>query len=516
MFDTNAAGSIAIVEYHRSLADPLTADISTKTAVITIPHPTFTNHHGGSLAFGPDGYLYISTGDGGSANDPRHNAQNKNSLLGKILRIDVDGDNFPTDPARNYAIPASNPFVGTAGADEIWAYGLRNPWRMTFDSATGDLWLGNVGQGAREEIDTIAAGSAGGQNFGWRTLEGTRQNFPGSTAGMTPPVYEYSHSIGTSVTGGYVYRGPSPGLQGDYLFADFVSGRIFAYLPGLDEAIDITDRIESAVGDLQLISSFGLDQTGRLYVVSILGDVFLIDPSVAAGDGNDTLSGGDGNDEIRGGAGNDKLDGGTGDDQLYGGIGNDNLTGGIGQDTFDGGEGKDTVSYASAADAVIVSLASGGTGGEATGDTFASIERLIGSSFDDSLTGDTEANVLAGGKGADTLTGGLGADDFDFNSLSDSGRNAATRDVITDFERGTNLTGDDIDLSTIDANTHKSGNNAFKFIGGQHFHKVAGELHYRHVSGGVLVECDVNGDGRADISILVLNLTKLAAGDFIL
>ena len=515
VFVNDSQGNLSVREYHRSLSDPTVAVLSSKTAIMTVPHPTFANHNGGSLAFGPDGYLYISTGDGGGANDPRNNAQNKNVLLGKILRIDVDGDDFPTDAGRNYAVPANNPFVGAAGADEIWAYGLRNPWRMTIDSATGDLWIGDVGQGAREEIDTIAAG-VGGLNFGWRILEGTRHNFNGTSAGKTPPVYEYTHAIGTSVTGGYVYHGPSAGLQGVYVFGDFTTGRIFAYLPVLDEAIDITDRVVNATGGIELISSFGLDQSGRLYVVSILGDVFLIDPTAAAGDGNDVLSGGNGADQLYGGAGNDTLNGGTGDDQLFGGIGNDTLIGGSGLDQFDGGSGFDTASYAGALDAVIISLATGGTGGDAAGDAFTGIERLVGSNASDTLEGNTEDNVLAGGKGADTLTGGGGADDFDFNFLRESGCTAATRDVITDFVRGTSITGDDIDLSTLDANTHKAGNNAFKFIGGQRFHHVAGEVHYRHVGTGVLVEGDVNGDGRADFSILVLNLTKLGAGDFIL
>jgi Ca2+-binding RTX toxin-like protein len=202
--------------------------------------------------------------------------------------------------------------------------------------------------------------------------------------------------------------------------------------------------------------------------------------------------------------------------QLFGGLGKDMLSGGEGQDRYDGGDGIDTASYAAAADAVIVSLATGGSGGEAFGDTFVSIECLKGSNFGDTLTGDGNGNVISGGKGADVLAGGAGADDFVFSSRIDSGRTAATRDVITDFERGTSLTGDDIDLSAIDANSRKSGNNAFKFIGGHAFHHVAGELHFRHAAGGILVEGDVNGDGRADFSIMVLNVSALSAQDFIL
>ena len=270
VYVANAAGDIEIRSYQRSESDPSTADVSTKQVLMTIVHTTHQNHYGGQLQFGPDGYLYISTGDGGSANDPAQNAQNIDVLLGKILRIDVDSDGFPDDPARNYSIPASNPFAGaTAGADEIFSYGLRNPWRMSFDSATGDLWIGDVGQGQREEIDRIAAGSPGGQNFGWRILEGTRQNFPGDTTGMVPPVFEYNHTVGRSITGGYVYHGPSAGLGGSYVFADFATNRIFALLPntgasgtGPQQVLDITSRF-TGDGPITSISSFGVDAASK-------------------------------------------------------------------------------------------------------------------------------------------------------------------------------------------------------------------------------------------------------------
>ncbi|HEY7876259.1 MAG TPA: PQQ-dependent sugar dehydrogenase, partial [Actinomycetota bacterium] len=154
---------------------PGTAGVS-ETPILTLPHPTFSNHNGGDLNFGRDGYLYVSVGDGGGSNDPNNNAQNRESLLGKILRLDVGRDDFPTDAARNYGIPPSNPFVGRAGADEVWALGLRNPWRFSFDSSTGHMYIGDVGQGAREEIDFQRATSAGGENYGWRCFEGSRQN----------------------------------------------------------------------------------------------------------------------------------------------------------------------------------------------------------------------------------------------------------------------------------------------------------------------------------------------------
>ena len=186
VFLTNPSGDIEVREYLRSAGDPALADPTPVRTIITIPHPTFANHNGGSLAFGPDGYLYIATGDGGGGNDPDGNAQNTAVLLGKILRLDVDGDDFPADASRNYAIPADNPFAGaTAGADEIWAYGLRNPWRFSFDSLTGDLYIGDVGQAAREEVDFEAAGGPGGFNYGWDYREGTLQ---GPSAPPQPPI----------------------------------------------------------------------------------------------------------------------------------------------------------------------------------------------------------------------------------------------------------------------------------------------------------------------------------------
>ncbi len=173
---TNPSGDIELREYARSAGDPAVADAALVETILTIPHPTFANHNGGSLAFGPDGMLYIAVGDGGSGNDPAGNAQNINVLLGKLLRIDVNDDDFAGDPTRNYAIPADNPFAGAIpGADEIWATGLRNPWRISFDPLTGDLYIGDVGQSAREEVNFDAAGGPGGLNYGWDFREGKIQ-----------------------------------------------------------------------------------------------------------------------------------------------------------------------------------------------------------------------------------------------------------------------------------------------------------------------------------------------------
>jgi hypothetical protein len=212
------------------------------------------------LAFGPDGYLYIGLGDGGGSGDPNNNGQNLNTLLGKLLRIDVDSGS-------PYAIPGSNPFVGVAGLDEIWAYGLRNPWRFSFDRDTGDLWIGDVGQGSWEEVDHQPAASAGGENYGWRLMEGAHCYNPPEDCDMTGlvlPVHEYSHgSNNCSITGGYLYRGSVPQLAGLYLFGDYCTGRVWAYNPDTDVATQIlTDQ---TVGN---VLSFGEDAAGEVYILT--------------------------------------------------------------------------------------------------------------------------------------------------------------------------------------------------------------------------------------------------------
>ena len=332
----NANGDVEVRSYTRSAGNPDVAN-PTGTTVIIVPHPGQTNHNGGTVAFGPDGYLYISIGDGGGGGDPGENAQNINSLLGKILRIDVNSDAFPGDATRNYAIPSDNPFVGQPGADEIWAYGLRNPWRISFDSATGDLYIGDVGQSAREEIDFQPAG-AGGLNYGWDTREGTLPFEGPNSLGFVDPIFEYPRALGQSVTGGYVYHGPAPGLQGAYVFADFLSNRVWSLRAQNGQAIDVIERTGQIVtggAPLSQIASFGVDGNGALYAVSLSGAIYRLTPSAAAGDGNDTIFGGGGNDVIAGGIGNDVIDGGAGDDILTGGVhGADLLTGGAGADTF--------------------------------------------------------------------------------------------------------------------------------------------------------------------------------------
>ncbi|MEK6410968.1 MAG: PQQ-dependent sugar dehydrogenase [Acidobacteriota bacterium] len=255
-------GATVIAEYQASAADPNVAEVN-ETAVLVIAQP-FANHNGGMIEFGPDGYLYIGMGDGGSANDPGNRAQDINNLLGKILRIDVDHSNGPIP----YSSPPENPFFGPAlGRDEIYALGMRNPWRFSFDRANGQLYVGDVGQNAWEEIDIVTLGG----NYGWRVMEGTRCN-PGvgggvcSTAGFTLPIAEYRHTGGRcSMTGGYVYRGSKRALpSGTYVYADFCSGEIFSLIGGEQNLLMDTDLN---------ISSFGEDEGGEIYVVGLGGTV---------------------------------------------------------------------------------------------------------------------------------------------------------------------------------------------------------------------------------------------------
>lgn len=280
------AGHSAVARYSVQ-GDPqtaLAADPSSQKMLLTYSQPE-ANHNGGWMGFGKDGFLYISTGDGGGAND-RHgtigNGQDRSNLLGKILRIDVDLG----DP---YAVPADNPFVEVAGQrEEIWAFGLRNPWRCSFDRSTGDLWIGDVGQGAREEINLAPAGE-GGLNFGWRPREGTIQTpaFP-NEAPVTPatePIHDYGRSLGLSVTGGYVYRGQTiPELQGAYFFGDFGSGRIWTLRQqdgSPNEVVERTSELNSgSPRPVSGLASFGEDGAGELYICDLNdGEIYRIIPA---------------------------------------------------------------------------------------------------------------------------------------------------------------------------------------------------------------------------------------------
>lgn len=264
---TNPQGNTVVARYKVS-SDPDRADPASGQILLTVEQP-YANHNGGMLAFGPDGYLYIGLGDGGSGGDPQNNAQNLGSLLGKILRIDVNR----REAGKAYGIPADNPFINRPGArPEIWSYGWRNPWRFSFDRTTGDLWVGDVGQNRWEEISFQPAGQGGG-NYGWRIMEGTHCYNPSSGCnkeGLILPVLEYGHDVGNSVTGGYRYRGKAiPALQGAYLYADFGSGRIWAATESGGKWVS-RELLQTRMNP----SSFAEDPEGELYVIDLGGLIY--------------------------------------------------------------------------------------------------------------------------------------------------------------------------------------------------------------------------------------------------
>ncbi|MCP4383766.1 MAG: sugar dehydrogenase [Hyphomicrobiales bacterium] len=376
---TNAAGDIEVREYGRDPSDADKALAAPVQTLLTVSHPIQSNHNGGTLAFGPnDGYLYIALGDGGSGE--ADNAQDKDNLLGSILRLDVDST---PDPGENYAVPTGpdgNPFVGEDGLDEIWAWGLRNPWQFSFDADNGDLYIGDVGQNSREEIDYQPASSDGGENYGWPDAEGTLGTPP---AGAVDPVFDYSHDLGRSVTGGKVYRGAGDDLQGAYVFGDFITARLWTLKMDNGVATGVTDRTPQVVSPdaaITQIAAFGVDGAGELYVVSLSGNIFKLTMTEHSGDLADKLKGGRGDDKIYGGPGDDLLFGGRDDDLLKGGFGDDGLEGGKGKDKARGGDGDDDI---------------------------------------------------AGGKGNDNLGGGAGADSFRFDTKLNPDKNV---DKIKDFE----------------------------------------------------------------------------------
>jgi glucose/arabinose dehydrogenase len=269
VYYTNPNGNTQVSRFSVDAQNPDLADPNSQLALLSFTQP-YANHNGGCIAFGPDGYLYIGSGDGGSGGDPENRAQNTTTLLGKILRIDVD----QTSGGLNYAIPNDNPFAGsTTDAQEIWAYGIRNPWKFSFDSANGDLWIADVGQNAFEEINRVSS-TESGLNYGWRCYEGNQtynnSNCPPSNE-LTFPITIYPHNVGSSITGGYVYRGAqTPWLQGYYIFADFVSGIMGLVNPD-NGVIEVTQNFS------QNWSSFGVDIDQELYVSGFNGVIYKIE-----------------------------------------------------------------------------------------------------------------------------------------------------------------------------------------------------------------------------------------------
>ena len=390
----------------RCRANPNVAN-GTGQLVLDVGPSTNGNHNAGWLGFGPDGDLYIASGEVGVP----ANAQDLTNLLGKMLRIDVSS-------GTGYTIPADNPFVGMGGGvrEEIFAFGLRNPWRASFDSATGNLFIGNVGAASFEEIN-LGQKSA---NYGWPIVEGTSGN-----PAFTNPIFTYPHGSGASVTGGYVYRGESDGLNGQYFFADFVQDTISTLrFDGSNwVATNRTAQIVPNTGTVNSPASFGEDARGNLYVVDIGGEVFRLTPSVASSDVGDTLSGGGGNDRLFGGAGNDLLDGGTGADFLNGGAGDDRFI-------YRPGDGADVIFGfavgAGSEDRINVSAFPGIT-------SFAGVLALA-----TQVGADTVINF----GGGDTLTlrnvlhGSLSADDFVLCAAKDDFNADGTSDVLWRHSNG--------------------------------------------------------------------------------
>jgi glucose/arabinose dehydrogenase len=261
-FFVNYTGEGGHTRISRFQASGTSADSASENVLLIIEQP-YQNHNGGALAFGPDGYLYAGLGDGGNGGDPHKNGQNINSLLGKILRLDVNNGD-------KYSIPSDNPF-----GNEVWAYGLRNPWRISFDRTTGDLWIGDVGQGQWEEIDYLPAGLEGGANFGWSVMEGNHAFDSEPQSGMLLPATEYSHAEGgCSVTGGYVYRGTIPEWNGVYVYGDYCSGKIWALI------LSNGQWQSQVMFETNLrITSFGQDESGEIYLASDDGNLYRLTPS---------------------------------------------------------------------------------------------------------------------------------------------------------------------------------------------------------------------------------------------
>lgn len=263
-----------IARYHVDPADSGRADPASETVLLEVPQP-FSNHNGGQVAFGPDGMLYVAFGDGGSGGDPHENGQNPGTLLGSIIRIDVD----QPSGGRPYGIPSDNPFAGgeNGARPEIYAYGLRNPWRFSFDPKTGRMWAGDVGQNTLEEIDVIEKG----KNYGWNIMEAGSCYEPSEgcdRSGLTLPVFQYGRDLGACVTGGYVYRGKrAPALAGKYIFADYTSGRIWA----LDDSGQPNPSTPVLLDTDLHVPSFGVDQNGELYVLAFDGKIYHFTPTTS-------------------------------------------------------------------------------------------------------------------------------------------------------------------------------------------------------------------------------------------
>lgn len=526
-------GNVEIRQYRTLASNPLIADAGTMRLIDRIDYPSSTNHRGGWIGFGPDGYLYVATGDGANG----ANSQRVDNQLGKILRLDVRTDSFPSDSEKNYALPADNPasiegISGSAVGTGIYAAGLRNPWRVSFDRLTGDMYIGDVGQSAFEEINLGRAGA----NYGWMATEGPFN--PVSFPNYTNPIHAYGRDLGQAVTGGYVYRGPEQDFQGTYFFSDFGSSRIWSLqrVSGAWSFKDLTGQVAVGGGPIGSVSSLGEDGSGNLYIVDYGGKVFRLD--LRSGSGPDPRD--DAADVLRGGGGNDRIFGGGGNDSLYGGSGDDNLRGGPGADLLSGSSGFDYADYRDSPGRVVIDLAKRTqAGSDASGDRFSSIQGVWGSAFndvlrgasgderlrggagndslsgrggDDRLYGDAGRDTLLGSAGTDWLSGGAGADVFRWQSIGAVGSALSRADVVRDFSHGAQ---DRLDLSRIDANGLRSGNQAFAFIGQSDF-TAAGQVRYEVSGSEARVFLNTDADQDAEAIIRLAGIHSLKSGDFLL
>jgi glucose/arabinose dehydrogenase len=530
---STTAGDVEIREYKTLASNPLVADAGSMRLIDRIDYPSSTNHRGGWIGFGPDGYLYVATGDGANG----ANSQSLGNQLGKILRLDVRSDAFPMDAARNYALPADNPasidgLAGSAVGTGIYAAGLRNPWRVSFDRLTGEMYIGDVGQSTYEEINFGRAGA----NYGWSATEGPFN--PGAFPNYTNPIHFYDRSLGQAVTGGYVYRGPEQDFQGTYFFSDFASSGIWSLqrAAGSWSFQDLTGQVAVGGGPISSVSSMGEDGSGNLYIVDYGGKVFRLD--LKSGSGPDLRD--DAADVLRGGGGNDRIYGGGGNDSLSGGSGNDHLRGGPGADLLSGGSGFDYADYRDSPGRVVIDLLKRTqAGSDASGDRFSSIEGVWGSAFDDVLKGSTGHNTLRGGAGNDSLSGNAGddrlygdagrdtilgstgkdwlsggseADVFRWPSIGAVGSAPSRADVVRDFSHSAQ---DHLDLSRIDANALRAGNQAFAFIGKGEF-TAAGQVRYEVAGSEARVFLNTDADHDAEGIIRLAGIRSLKSGDFLL
>ncbi|WP_457089696.1 PQQ-dependent sugar dehydrogenase [Microvirga sp. P5_D2] len=566
------SGDVEIRRYTTSANDPYAIDLSSKHIVKKIDFPDgVTRHRGGWIDFGPDGNLYVSIGDGGNG----ANAQRLTNPLGKVLRINVNGDDFPNDPDRNYAIPLDNPAViagiaGDARGTGIYAAGLRNPWKGSFDRATGELYVSDVGESTAEEINLIKAGA----NYGWSLTEGHFD--PAQFPDYTNPIHDYGRAVGTTVVGGYVYRGQEDAFHGQYIFGDLNKTKVWFMDPNNPTAgtMDITASLGGLVGRGKNPMVFGEDALGNLHLATASGEILRLTPQatsldeadvIDAGGGHDVIYAGAGNDKVLGGTGNDTLNGMAGDDALDGGTGVDRLVGGLGNDSYvvdhakdvvleKAGEGKDTirtkVSYVLKDTMSIEVLWTTNTAGTASID-------LTGNKLDNQISGNAETNVLSGlggadiirglggddvinggegtddlhgdagsdrldggtendkvegGAGADRLTGGAGADTFVWLSTTDTSTIVLEADLVLDFDAAQ---GDLLSLVNIDAREDREGAQAFTFLGNAAF-THAGQIRYEVVGNETLVYLNTDIDLEAEGVIRLTGIHALSAESFIL